>query len=109
MKALPLLLLAIACELVGTTALKVSDGMSKVVPTIFVVLGYGGAFWLLSLVLKTMSLGVSYAIWAGLGTAGVAMIGVVWFGEEMGWIRAAGLLLIIVGVVVLNVGGQAAH
>ena len=109
MNAFVLLLLAIASEVVGTTALKVSDGMTRVVPTIVVFVGYGAAFWLLSLVLKTMSVGASYAIWAGLGTAGVAAIGVLWFGEEMGLARISGILLIIAGVVVLNLGTQATN
>ena len=63
----------------------------------------------MSLVLKTMSVGATYAIWAGLGTAGVAVIGVLWFGEEMGLARIGGILLIIAGVVVLNMGAPAAH
>ncbi len=108
MNAFLLLLLAIASEVTATTALKVSDGMTRLVPAIVVFLGYGTAFWLLSLVLKTMSVGASYAIWAGLGTAGVAAIGVLWFGEDMGLARIGGILLIIAGVVVLNLGSQPA-
>jgi small multidrug resistance pump len=104
-----LLLLAIASEVAATTALKISDGMTRLVPTIFVVIGYGTAFWLMSLVLKTTSVGTTYAIWAGLGTAGVAAIGVLWFGEEMGLGRLSGILLIIAGVVVLNMNAPGGH
>lgn len=104
-----LLLLAIASEVAATTALKVSDGMTRLVPTIVVVIGYGVAFWLMSLVLRTMTVGTTYAIWAGLGTAGVAAIGVLWFGEEMGLARLSGILLIIAGVVVLNMNAPAAN
>lgn len=97
--------LAIAVEVFATTCLKLSDGFSRLWPSIGVVVGYLAAFALLSLTLKTMQVGTAYAVWAGAGTALVAIVGVLVFAEPMGWLKAGGLLLIIAGVVLLNVSG----
>ena len=104
MNAFLILLAAIASEIVATSALKVSDGFSKLGPSLIVVAGYSLAFYLLSLTLRTMSVGVSYAIWAGLGTVGVALIGVFYFGESMNLMRAGGIATIVIGVVMLHIG-----
>ena len=100
-----LLALAIVAEVSGTVSLKVSDGFSKLVPSIIVAVGYGVAFTALSLVLKLgMPVGVAYAIWAAAGVALVAIIGVVFLRERMTLPMIGGLALIIGGVVLLELG-----
>ncbi|BAC92265.1 glr4324 [Gloeobacter violaceus PCC 7421] len=103
----PLILLAvaIASEVIGSSALKLSEGFSRPLPSLLVVLGYGAAFYLLGLTLKAMPLSVVYAIWSGVGTAATAFIGVVLFREVLDAPRLIGIALIIVGVLVLNLSG----
>ncbi|MFE9776204.1 DMT family transporter [Streptomyces sp. NPDC005931] len=96
---------AIAAEVVGTTAMKYSEGFSKWGPSLLTVVGYLVSFGLLAQTLKTLSVGTAYAIWSGVGTAAIATIGIVFMGEGMTLVKAAGIALIIVGVVVLNLGG----
>ncbi|MET7475825.1 multidrug efflux SMR transporter [Streptomyces sp. NPDC005648] len=96
---------AIAAEVGATTAMKFSDGFSRLVPSLVTVVGYVVSFVLLAQTLKTISVGTAYAIWAGIGTAAIATIGLLFFGEDMTAVKAAGMALIIVGVVVLNLGG----
>lgn len=100
-----LLGVAIAAEVGATTAMKFSEGFSRLVPSLVTVVGYVVSFVLLAQTLKTLSVGTAYAIWAGVGTAAIAVIGLLYFGEEMTVTKAAGMALIIVGVVVLNLGG----
>jgi small multidrug resistance pump len=96
---------AIAAEVGATTAMKYSEGFSRLVPSVLTVLGYIVSFVLLAQTLKTLSVGTAYAIWSGAGTAAIATIGLLFFGEGMTVTKAAGMALIIVGVVVLNLGG----
>jgi small multidrug resistance pump len=96
---------AIAAEVAATTAMKYSDGFSKLWPSLLTLLGYAVAFVLLAHTLKTLSVGTAYAIWSGLGTAAVVVIGSVFLGEGLTLVKFAGIALIIGGVVVLNVGG----
>lgn len=96
---------AIAAEVFATTAMKCSDGFSKLWPTLLTLLGYVVSFVLLSQTLKTLSIGTAYAIWSGAGTATVALIGLALFGEGLSFTKVAGIALIIGGVVVLNLGG----
>lgn len=100
-----LLAAAIAAEVAGTTAMKYSEGFTRLWPSVITVVGYVLAFALLAQTLKTLSVGTAYAIWAGVGTAAVAAIGVLWMGESAGLAKMAGIALIIAGVVVLNLGG----
>ncbi|MEU1215798.1 multidrug efflux SMR transporter [Streptomyces sp. NPDC005791] len=100
-----LLAAAIAAEVAGTTAMKYSEGFTRLWPSVGTVVGYVLAFALLAQTLKTLSVGTAYAIWAGVGTAAVAAIGVLWMGESAGLAKMAGIALIIAGVVVLNLGG----
>ena len=104
-----LLALAIASEIVATLALRASAGFTRIVPSVVVVVGYATAFWLLALVLKSIPVSVAYAVWSAVGTALIAVIGMVVFGEPSGPVRLASLALIIVGVVGLNLGGGAAR
>lgn len=96
---------AIAAEVAGTTAMKYSEGFTRLWPSLVTVAGYLIAFTLLAQTLKTLSVGTAYAIWAGTGTAAIAVIGMLFMGESAGLAKIAGLLLVIAGVVLLNVGG----
>ncbi|MEU9368685.1 multidrug efflux SMR transporter [Streptomyces avermitilis] len=96
---------AIVSEVAATTAMKYSDGFSRLWPSLLTALGYLVAFALLAQTLKTVSVGTAYAIWAGVGTAAIAAIGMVFLGEGMNPAKLAGIALIIGGVVVLNMGG----
>jgi small multidrug resistance pump len=93
---------AIALEISGTTALKLSDGLSRPGPAALVVLCYGASFFLLSLALRGIALSVAYAVWSGVGTALVAAIGIMWFGESAGGWKLLCLALIILGVAGLH-------
>ena len=98
-----LLSLAIVSEVVGTSALKMSDGFTKFWPSMVVVIGYGLAFYLLSLTLKQIPVGVAYAIWAGAGIALITLIGWIVFKQSLDLAAVLGIALIISGVVVLQV------
>ncbi|MFJ6630491.1 DMT family transporter [Streptomyces sp. NPDC091376] len=100
-----LLAAAIAAEVAGTTAMKYSDGFTRLWPSLVTVVGYVLAFTLLAQTLKTLSVGTAYAIWAGIGTAAVAAIGMLFMNESAGPVKIAGIALIVAGVVVLNLGG----
>ena len=102
MNAWLILGLAILGELVGTTALKLSAGFSRLTPSVFVILGYAASFWLLSQSIQRLPLSVSYAVWSGAGAAAAALIGVFFFRESLGWLQGSSIGLIIVGVVGLN-------
>ncbi|ETK37848.1 multidrug efflux SMR transporter [Microbispora corallina] len=102
-----LLVAAIASEVMATSALKLSDGLSRLGWTVVVAIGYIASFVLLAWALKLkMPVGIAYAVWAGIGTAAIAMIGTVFLGESMNITKAAGIVLIICGVVVLNLAGS---
>jgi small multidrug resistance pump len=100
-----LLSAAIAAEVAATTAMKYSEGFSRLLPSVLTVLGYVVSFALLAQTLRTVSVGTAYAIWSGVGTAAIATIGMLFLGEGMTTAKAAGIALIILGVVVLNMGG----
>lgn len=97
-----LLILAILSEVIATSALKASDGMTRLWPATLVVAGYAVAFLLLAQTLKTLPVGLTYAIWAGVGVVGVALVGVFVFGEVMTLTKVAGIALIIIGVVLVQ-------
>jgi small multidrug resistance pump len=99
------LTLAIASEVIATLALKSSEGFSRPLPAAIVVVGYGISFFLLALVLKHMSVGTTYAVWSAVGTAALAIIGIVAYGEGANLLKIASLGLIILGVVGLNAAG----
>lgn len=97
------LALAIVSEVVGTSALKAAEGFSRPGPSLLVVGGYASAFYFLSLTLKTIPVGVAYAIWSGAGIALIALIAWFFYGQRLDLPAVIGLLLIVAGVVVLNV------
>ncbi|MFI9260852.1 multidrug efflux SMR transporter [Streptomyces sp. ISID311] len=96
---------AILSEVLATTAMKYSDGFSRLWPSVGTAVGYVFAFVLLAQTLKSMSVGTAYAIWAGVGTALIAAIGMVFLGESASGLKVLGVVLVIAGVVVLNMDG----
>ena len=97
------LTIAIAAEVLATSALKESQGFSKLLPSLLVIAGYGASFYFLSLVLQTIPIGVAYALWAGLGIVLITIVGALIFGQTMDLPAILGIALIISGVVVLRV------
>ncbi|OJH35088.1 DMT family transporter [Cystobacter ferrugineus] len=104
-----LLSISILVEVLATSSLRASEGFTRVVPSVVVVVGYGTAFYLMSQALKSLPLGFTYAVWSGVGTALTAMIGWFYFRDAFHWSALVGIGLIIAGVVVLNVGGAVRH
>ncbi|MFD7658845.1 DMT family transporter [Actinosynnema sp. NPDC059797] len=104
------LAVAIAAEVAATVSLKLSEGFSKPIPSIVVVIGYLVAFGALSKVLQLgMPIGVAYAIWCAFGVAAVAAVGVVLFKEPLNATMVVGLLLVIAGVVAIELGSSAGN
>ncbi|WP_150251149.1 DMT family transporter [Nocardiopsis deserti] len=98
---------AIIAEVIATTSLKLSEGFSRPLPSVVVVVGYVGAFLMLSQALtRGMNLGVAYGVWAAVGIALVAVIGTLLFGESLTWVQVGGIALIIAGVMALELGGR---
>jgi small multidrug resistance pump len=100
--------IAILSEVIATSALKAADGFTRPVPSAIVILGYGTAFFFLSLALKSIPVGVAYAIWSGVGVALIALIAWVLYGQTLDAPGIVGILLIVAGVVVLNVFSRTA-
>jgi small multidrug resistance pump len=98
-----LLAVAIVSEVIATSALKASDGFSHFWPSVIVLIGYAISFYLLSLTLRTIPVGVVYAIWSGAGIALIALVGWLFLGQSLDGPAIIGLLLIVAGVIVLNV------
>lgn len=96
------LAVAILFETIGTTALKASDGFSRLWPSLLVVLAYAISFWLLALVLRVIPVGVAYAIWSGLGICFIAIIGWLLFGQRLDPAAILGISLILAGILVIN-------
>lgn len=94
---------AIVSEVIATSALKASEGFTRLWPTLIVAVGYMSAFYFLSLTLKTIPVGVAYAIWSGVGVVLITLIAWIHFGQALDTPAVIGLTLIIAGVVVLNV------
>ena len=101
-----ILCLSIALEVCGTVCLKLSDGMSRPLPILGVVLFYLSAFALMSTSLKSLEIGIVYAIWAAAGTALIAIIGIVFFGESIASGKIVDLAFVIAGVVLLKVSNS---
>ncbi|MFV0291923.1 MAG: DMT family transporter [Paracoccus sp. (in: a-proteobacteria)] len=93
---------AIVLEVVGTTALQQSAQFTRIFPTVIMAICYGLAFYALSVVVKSMPMGVVYAIWSGTGIALISLIGAVFLGQRLDTAAVAGIGLIAAGVVVIN-------
>ena len=96
---------AIALEVSGTVSMKLSEGFTKLVPSVLIFVFYVASFAVLTLALKKIDVGVAYAVWAGAGTALIAIIGVLYFKEPFSVLKGFSILLIIAGVIGLNLGG----
>ena len=97
------LLIAIVAEVAATSALKASEGFTKLTPSLIVIIGYGAAFYFLSLVLKTIPVGVTYAIWSGLGIILVTIVAAFLYKQIPDTAAVIGMGLIVAGVVIINV------
>tara|TARA_B100000315_G_scaffold260170_1_gene319674 strand:- start:7775 stop:8110 length:336 start_codon:yes stop_codon:yes gene_type:complete len=100
------LLIAIVAEVIGTTALKSSSEFTKFIPSVVVVFGYSTAFYFLSLVLRTIPLGIAYAVWSGIGITLIALIGVIVFNQALDAPAIFGMGLIVAGVVIIHLFSQ---
>ena len=96
------LAIAIVAEVIGTTALKAVDGFSRPWPLLTVVVGYGIAFWMLSRVMQSLPVGVTYAIWSGLGIVLIGLAGWLVYGQKPDAAALAGMALIIAGVLLIQ-------
>lgn len=103
MKTFLILLVAIIAEVVATSALKASEGFTRLIPSVIVVIGYGVAFTCLSLTLKTIPVGIAYAIWSGIGTALVTLVAWLYYKQHLDLPAIVGISLILTGTVIMNV------
>lgn len=102
------LAIAIVSEVIGTSALKASDSFTKPLPLVIVALGYGVAFYFLSLTLRTIPVGVAYAVWSGVGIVLITLVGVLWFRQPLDLPGGIGLALIVAGVLTVNLFSKSA-
>ena len=107
MQAYAALGLAIVAEVIATSALKASEGFTRPGPSAIVVLGYGLAFYCLSLTLKTVPVGVAYAVWSGLGIVLISLVGWLMYGQKLDAAAMAGMALIVAGVLVIQLFSRA--
>ena len=104
------LVLAVMAETVGTSALQASKQFTRPLPSVLVVVGYACAFWFLSLVLRSIPVGVAYAIWSGLGILFIALIGWLVFRQPLDLPAMIGMAMILAGIIVIQVfSGTASH
>ncbi len=105
-----LLLLTIGFEVLGTVSLKLSHGFTKLIPSLLVIVGYGVSFYLLAALLKQGApIGIIYAIWSGLGTVAIVLIGYLVWQEKLSMPTLIGIALVIIGVVLINLTTESAH
>ncbi len=102
MKTILIFFFAVLSEVTATTALKFSEGFTKLVPSVVVVVGYGLSFYLLSLSLKVIPLGTAYAMWSGIGIVLTVIAGLILWREPLDWARGVGIFLIMLGIVIIN-------
>ena len=96
------LLIAGVLEIVWATALKLSDGFTRIGPSVVTMVAAGASFWFLARAMQAIPIGTAYAIWVGIGAVGVAILGMVWFAEPVTALRIAGIALIVAGIVALK-------
>lgn len=102
------LFVAILAEVIATSALKASEQFSKLIPSLIVIAGYVIAFYFLSLTLKTMQVGIAYALWSGVGIVLVSAAGYFLYQQKLDLPAILGIGLIIIGVIVINVFSKSA-
>ena len=103
------LAIAIVSETIATSALKSSEGFSRLAPSVLVVVGYALAFYFLSLTLKVIPVGIAYAVWSGVGIVLITAVGWFMFGQKLDMPAFLGMALIIAGVIVMNVFSSSAQ
>ena len=104
------LTIAVICEVVATSSLKATQEFTRLIPTLVVITGYLAAFYFLTLSLKTLTIGVAYAIWSGLGIVLIAIFGYIIYREMLDIPAIIGIVLILTGIVVINVcAGTVTH
>ena len=108
MKIAVIFFFAVLSEVMATTVLKFSEGFTRLIPSIVVVLGYGLSFYLLSLSLKVIPIGVAYALWSGIGIVLTVIAGIFLWREQLDWARITGIILIIAGILVINMFSKVA-
>jgi len=97
---------SVIAEVIGTVALKYSDGFSKLLPSATAATCYALAIWLMAVAMRQLDMGITYAVWAASGTAATALAGMAFFGEQLGTVKVLGLVCVVGGVVMLNLGKQ---
>lgn len=102
------LLLAIVAEVIATSSLKLSDGFTKLVPSIVTIIGYAVTFYFLSLTLRVIPTGIAYAIWSGLGIVLIAAVAWIFQGQKLDAPAIGGMVLIVAGVAVMNLFSESA-
>jgi small multidrug resistance pump len=102
MKTALIFFFAVLSEVIATTSLKFSEGFTKLVPSLIVVVGYGLSFYLLSLSLKVMPVGIAYALWSGIGIILTVIAGRMIWQETLDWARVIGIGLILIGILIIN-------
>ena len=100
------LLLAVAAEIAGTSLLKLSEGLSRPWPTVLLLLAYGCAIALVARVVMVIPLGITYALWSGVGTLAVALVGALAYRQFLSSNQMIGIALIVAGVIIVNLGGE---
>jgi small multidrug resistance pump len=103
------LTIAIIAEVIATSALKASQGFSVLMPSIITILGYAVALFFLSLTLKTIPVGIAYAIWSGAGIVLISTIGWIFFKQNLDLAAIIGLGLMLAGIIVINVFSNSTH
>ena len=99
------LVIGIALEVLGTTCFKLSDGFSRLVPSVFMFVFWGMGFAFLAFALKKIDISIAYAVWSGAGIAIISLVGIYWFGEHASPLKLACIGMIILGIVGLNLAG----
>jgi small multidrug resistance pump len=107
MKTALIFFFAVLSEVIATTSLKFSEGFTKLLPSLIVVVGYGLSFYLLSLSLKVMPIGIAYALWSGIGIVLTVIAGKMLWNETLDWARITGIGLILLGILIINLFSKA--
>jgi small multidrug resistance pump len=103
MKSWIYLLIAIVFEIIGTSGLKASDGFSRLWPSLLTIMTYATSFFFFSITLRTIPVGIAYAVWGGVGIVLITLVGWVYFGQRLDAAAILGICLIVSGVIILNV------
>ncbi|NLR94751.1 multidrug efflux SMR transporter [Flammeovirga sp. SR4] len=103
------LFIAIISEIIATSTLKASEGFTKLIPSVITVIGYGISFYFLSLAVKSIPIGITYALWSGIGIICITTIGYFFYKEPLNWPTIIGIAFILIGVVIVNLSNHTSH